>query len=884
MARIIDARAWRPSWQCGSMAGPPRETVTFLFTDIEGSTRLWANEEASMAAAVTRHDDLVRKSIENRGGYVFSVAGDSFGAAFARASDAVAAAIDAQAALAAEQWPPRAPIKARMGLHTGESHERDGSYFGPAVNLAARVMDAGHGGQILATATAVDVSQTKARDLGEHHLRDIDTPVRLVQVGDGVFPPLRVVDPDRIALPPTTTPLVGRDAEVAHVRRLLVDQRLVTLTGVGGCGKTRLALEVAAQEVPARDAGTYFIDLSPVSSPEDLPAAIATGLRLLLGGRGSDFVELLASYLADKNALVVLDNCEHLVDNVAGIVEAVLARGGPVRLVATSRELLGVEGESVVAVRALDDASSIELLRDRAASIGSSFSLDHAQERDAAIELCRRLDGMPLAIELAAARLGVMSVVELLGRLDDRFRLLTGNRRRNRTRTLEATLAWSYDLLGLEERRFFRALGAFPSTFDVRAAAAVARTDEIDALDALDALHAKSLVVAEPAVGGTRYRMLETVRAYAEARLLAEEEAVDARDAHAAHYSALVARPAIFVEPPLASVAAQALEIDNLMTALDWSRSRERWHDVLLLVLAAVEGWATFGTAQPGRAWIRLVLDNYPEADPMYRGILRWSDINLASLSDDWLGAQATALELLAAPEAELTTAAAAQLAFIRWTVGDIAGARADFERARASDVAREATAGLMYVQWVAGSIALGEDDFALARDEFRAGIVSHFTSMCGLNILSVAALDATMGAPAEALSRLEGYDWELIPIGSAEVVRAAALVGLGEIGAARAEVAAFARRASLGRIRRVTNDALVGLAMIAIADDDLAAARSLVLAAGIPRSPHTTALALHVAAQVGIRDEVLAAMNELRRTGQRPDGRDALLAFLSDP
>jgi hypothetical protein len=477
-----------------------------------------------------------------------------------------------------------------------------------------------------------------------------------------------------------------------------------------------------------------------------------------------------------------------------------------------------------------------------------------------------------------------MSVDELLARLDDRFRLLTGNRRRNRTRTLEATLAWSYDLLADDERRFFRALGTFPATFDVLAASAVAGVGEIDALDALDALRAKSLVIAEPTAAGTRYRLLETVRAYAETRLVAEDEAVAARDAHAAHFVKRMHRPPVFTEPALPEVAVRTREIDNLMAALDWSRSHERWDDAVTLVLATAEAWTTVGAPQSGRSWIRLVLEKRQNAHPIYRGMLRWADVNLAGISDDWVGAYATALELAAAPESELVTAASAQLAFIRWTTGDIAGAREALEQARVVDLAKNANAGLMYVQWVAGSIALGEYDFELARDEFRAGVVQQFTPMCAFNVLGVAALDAVMGSPDEALFRLADYDWELFPVGSAGAVRAAALAGLGDLDAARNEVTSFVRRASLGRLRRQANDALVALGVLAFAEGDVANARSLVLAAKMPRSPHTFALAVHLAEQVGVRDELVAEQNRLRATGERPDGRDVLLEFLSHP
>ena len=441
-----------------SSDGWPTGTVSFLFTDVEGSTRLWAADEDAMSQSLRLHDTVLRHAIEAAGGYVFTTAGDSFAAAFSRASDAVRAATEAQLALGRAAW-PGPTLSVRMGIHVGEAEERSGDYFGTVVNTAARVEAAGHGGQVLITDQVRTMAGIDALDLGIHRLRDVDEPMALFQVGPGDFPPLRVIDPWLSNLPERPTRLIGREDDVSKVRRLLGTHRLVTLNAVGGSGKTRLALAVGESELAHRPGGVWFVDLAAVMSEPEVPEAIAGAIGLSL--RVGDPVDQIVGYLSEQVALVILDNCEHMVDAVAEFAHRFLEVAGKSSLLATSREMLDVEGERIYRVSPLasDGPTSpgVTLFLDRAMAIDPEFSINQSNEASISA-LCLRLDGIPLAIELAAIQVGVMTPAELLAGLDDRFQLLSGGRRRGRQRTLEATLDWSYDLLDADAQRVFLSL------------------------------------------------------------------------------------------------------------------------------------------------------------------------------------------------------------------------------------------------------------------------------------------------------------------------------------------------------------------------------------------------------------------------------------------
>jgi predicted ATPase/class 3 adenylate cyclase len=527
----------------------PSGTVTFLFTDVEASTRLWEEYPGAMPMALERHDEIVRSAIERRAGYVFSTAGDSFAAAFARARDAVAAAVDAQRALGEERWPGETPVRVRMGLATGEAQERDGDYFGSVLNRAARVMAAGHGGQILvAQSTAAVVQSVELVDLGEHRLRDLSGVERLFQVvADGLwsaFPPFRtaVAVPNNLPLP--VDAFVGRVEDLAAVVAALGPSRLVTLTGVGGTGKTRLALEAAGVVLDQFPDGVWLVELAPVSEAQAVPFVVGAAVGAVQQPDKS-MLESLAAALATQTVLVVLDNCEHLLDPVATLVAALEARCRGVTILATSREGLGVRGEHLMAIGSLLPADGATLFAARADDAGVAV----APSDPGVGRIVARLDGLPLAIELAAARTRALSVGDIEQRLAERFRLLRGSSRSRveRHQTLWNTVAWSHQLLDKVERRVFDRLAVFAGGFTLDAARAVCADDDVDAVDVEDAvlgLVERSMVLVEPSRDGTRYRLLETLRQFGEAQL-ADDDTIDEYRQRHAHWYADFAHTAV---------------------------------------------------------------------------------------------------------------------------------------------------------------------------------------------------------------------------------------------------------------------------------------------------------------------------------------------------
>jgi hypothetical protein len=406
--------------------------VTFLFTDVEGSTRRWEADAQAMLAALVVHDKVLRTAIEGHGGFLFKHTGDGICAAFASPRSAVDAAVAAQRAL---------ELPVRMGIATGEAELRGADYFGAVLNRAARVMAAGHGGQILvAESTAGLLTGVDLLDLGPRRLRDVPVPVGVFQVrAPGLsteFPSLRALDTTRGNLRPATTSLIGRESEVAEIGNAVKAHRLVTLTGVGGVGKTRLALEVASRLADEFPDGVWVFELAAVTDASALPDAVAAVLGITQQP-GKTVSESVATALEGRTRLLVLDNCEHVHDAVADLVEAILAQSATVRILATSREGLGVGDEQLWLVPSLDvgggiDSAAAGLFVERARSVASGFSVATGDEAAAAVEICRRLDGIPLAIELAASRMASMTASEMRDRLDHRFRLLVGSRRANR--------------------------------------------------------------------------------------------------------------------------------------------------------------------------------------------------------------------------------------------------------------------------------------------------------------------------------------------------------------------------------------------------------------------------------------------------------------------
>jgi predicted ATPase len=485
-----------------------------------------------MRVALAAHDDVLRAAIEERGGWLFKHTGDGVCAAFGSPKAAVDAAVAAQRSL---------QLPVRMGIATGEAELRGEDYFGVALNRAARVMAAGHGGQILvADSTTSLLSGVDLTDLGMRRLRDLPTPLGLFQVrADGLrseFPPLRTLDATPGNLRPQPADLIGRESELSDVITAVKLNRLVTLTGVGGVGKTRLAMEVGTRLATEFPDGVWVFELASVADPAALPDAVASVLGTIQQP-GVTIAESVAAALDGRVRLLVFDNCEHILDAAADLIELILARSPTVSIIATSREGLAIADEQLWPVRSLDVNSAADLFVERARNALPTFVADD----DAAVaEICRRLDGIPLAIELAASRMASMTAAEVRDRLDDRFKLLTGSRRGlERHQTLRHAVQWSYDLLDEPEKMLLEKCSVFAGGFDLESVCAVAGyDDEYRALDLLDALVRKSLLVTDRSSGRTRYSILETIRQFAEDQLVARGEADSIRAAHSGYFAA----------------------------------------------------------------------------------------------------------------------------------------------------------------------------------------------------------------------------------------------------------------------------------------------------------------------------------------------------------
>ncbi|OBF28372.1 cyclase [Mycobacterium sp. ACS1612] len=554
---------------------PSSALLTFLFTDIEGSTRRWEVDPKAMRGALAVHDELLGRVVDEHGGHLFSHTGDGVCAAFSSPRAAVDAAVAAQRAL---------ELPVRMGIATGEAEATGRDYFGPVLNRAARVMAAGHGGQILLDGTTAGLlSGVDLKPMGRRRLRDITKPTELFQVRDSGlptdFPPLRTLDPSVGNLTPQATSFLGREAELDQVHAVLSAHRLVTLTGVGGVGKTRLALEVASRTAPDFVDGVWVIELAPVGDPAAVPEAVAATLGITQQP-GMTTAQSVAAALEGRSRLLVFDNCEHVLDAVANLVQAILDHSSTVAVLVTSREGLRLNGEQLWPVRPLDvrggpDSAAARLFLDRAWAVSPEISLSDPHEADTVVEICRRLDGIPLALELAASRMLSMTATELLDRLDDRFRLLAGFRRGvERHQTLHNAVQWSYDMLDVSERVLLNRCSVFAGGFDLGAAAAVTgQQDEYATLELLDALTRKSLVMADKSARQTRYSMLETIRQFAYENLETAGEADQARTAHSRYFADCEAAVLTMWDSSRQREAYDWLtnELANLRTAFRWA-------------------------------------------------------------------------------------------------------------------------------------------------------------------------------------------------------------------------------------------------------------------------------------------------------------------------
>jgi predicted ATPase/class 3 adenylate cyclase len=601
-------------------SGPelPTGTLTFLFTDVEGSTRLWEQHPRAMRSVMARHDALLTTVFEQHDGVVVRPRGegDSLFVVFIRATDAVAAALAGQRALAADDWGPISPLLVRMGLHTGEADIREGDYYGSSVNRCARIRAAGHGGQILLSAITAQLVRSSLpdrvglRDLGRHRLKDLAEPEHLHQLTASdladAFPPLKTLDSRARNLPLQLTSFIGREHEIADLVALLGTERLVTLTGPGGSGKTRLALQVAARVLDHFPDGVWFVDLTGVRDPAGVVPAIAQVLTVR-ESEGRSLTDSLVAALRGKRFLLLLDNFEQVVETAPTVHDLLVALPS-LTLLVTSRLLLRLDGEKEFPVAPLPlpmaaahtplanlaQNPAVQLFVDRARALQPTFALT-ADTAEAITAICRRLDGLPLALELAATRVKLLPPVALLARLDRSLPLLTGGSRAapERQRTLRATIAWSHDLLRPEEQALFRRLAVFVGGWTLAAAEAVCAFDGAgDVLEGLATLVDHSLVHVWPGADGEpRLTLLETVREFALEQLQASADAEGVRRRHAVHFAdlgrALLARPAGMLSaaaPRLLTTARQ--EQANVRTALAWALAQQESDTALWLFVA----------------------------------------------------------------------------------------------------------------------------------------------------------------------------------------------------------------------------------------------------------------------------------------------------------
>jgi predicted ATPase/class 3 adenylate cyclase len=792
------------------MSHLPSGTVTFLFTDIEGSTPLWEREPEKMRLALERHHALLRAAIESNGGQVFKIIGDAFQAAFAAPAQAIEAAVIAQRGLTSELWPTSAPVCVRMGLHIGQAEARGDDYATThTLNRVARIMSAGYGGQILISVEVADLVRSYLpagvtfRDIGEHRMKGMSQLEHLFQVlapdlaAD--FPPLSTLDVSPDNLPAQLTSFIGRDAEVAEVKRLLSEARLVTLTGSGGCGKTRLSIQAASELGADYSNGVWFVELAPLADPALVPRAVATVLGLREDSK-RPILTVLTDFLRTKSLLLVLDNCEHLIVSCAQLSEALLRACPKLRILASSREALGIAGEVSYRVSSLttpdpahlpplaelSQMDAIRLFVERAGTAKAGFALT-AQNAPVMARICKRLDGIPLAIELAASRVKMLSVDQVAARLDDRFRLLTGGSRTAlpRQQTLRAMIDWSYSLLSEQEKIVFRRLAVFVGGWTLEAAEFVCAGDGIEQFEVLDLLTRlvdKSLMMAEEWMGETRYRRLETIRQYSREKFLDSNEVEAVRDRHLTFYGQFAETADLGLQGRDRAAWMRRLEVehDNLRAALEWGLAREP-DSALRIVGALLTFWAPAGYAVEGHAWTKQALAQVEALPPLSReaarqrltaraealrglaflslsqgdnataqlkaeesvALYRQSDdkgglafaLVILAMSLEFLGAGAQAETML--QESLALARAAGDVYVAAWALNTLARVTAalhsDFDTARryveeAIRLSRES--GLFYQEGVAaqmlGTIAAFRNDYAEARARFEEAIPAH--------------------------------------------------------------------------------------------------------------------------------------------------------------
>lgn len=736
----------------------PIGIVTFLFTDIEGHTRILERLGERYGTIKERHDAIVRSGVAAGGGREVSTEGDSFFAVFPTPTGAVRAAATIQRQLATTRWPHDAMVRVRMGLHTGEGKLSGDSYLGLDVNRAARIAAAAHGGQVLLSDAARALverslpSGTSLRDLGPHRLKDLAHAERLHQlVLEGMeqdFPQPRTLDARPNNLPAQLTRFIGRHDEVARVRELLTDRRLVTLTGPGGTGKTRLGLQVATETLLDHRDGAFFVDLSPLTDPGIVAAEIASALSVRPESGRPD-IETVSDHLRDKDLLLLLDNFEQVIEAGPSVVEPLLGAAAGVRVLVTSRVPLHLYGEQEFQVpplglanlerlpplETLEQIEAVALFVERATSHRADFRMTEANAR-AVVEITVRLDGLPLAIELAASRVGLLSAEELLRRLERRLPLLTAQERNvpERQRTLRRTIEWSYELLEQAEQRLFWRIAVFACGADLEAVEAVVNPKGelgLDTLDGLASLVDKNLARRVDAGGESRFEMLETIREYGLDRLAQSGEESVIRRRHAEHWIEAGERLSATL-PAQQAVSTRHLEYDhdNVRTAFAWALQSGDADTGLRLATALRDFWRLSGHVKEGLRWLTELLD-LPGAAA--RTPLRARALTTAADLSGWTGDAATGLSR-AAEAVELyrelddrrgIADALEELGAAQLGVGDQAAARVSLEEARQLHIGLGNRQKASETTMALGIAALMEQRLNQARERFEEALAT---------------------------------------------------------------------------------------------------------------------------------------------------------------
>jgi predicted ATPase/class 3 adenylate cyclase len=898
----------------------PSGTVSFLFTDIAGSTALWERDRSAMAIAVERHLSLLRTAIETHGGVLFKTVGDAVWAAFGTAPAAIAAALDGQRALLADGFPEVGGLRVRMALHAGEAKpDEHGDYLAPALNRLARLLAVGHGGQVLLSPAVRHLAQdalpagAALHDLGEHQLRDLlkaETVYQLLHPTlPDAFPPLHSLEARPHNLPTQATPFLGREREVAEVVALLrsLDTRLLTLTGPGGTGKTRLSLQTAAELLDAFPDGVFFVPLASLADPVLVPSAVAEALGVPEQG-GRPVVEVLRDYLAEKKFLLILDNCEHLLTAVADLVAYLLAACSGLTVLATSRAPLRLRAEREWQVPPLalprrppppptadqlPPYTAVRLFVERARAIRPDFALDNASA-PAVAEICWRLDGLPLAIELAAARVRLFSPEALLARMEKRLPLLTGGPRDApiRQRTLRDAITWSHDLLDLDEQAVFRRLAVFAGGFTLEAAEAVANSDGgLDIVGLVERLCEHSLLRQEDGAGGEpRFGMLETVREFAAERLIESGEEEATRDAHAEFFAVVAEQARTGMEGPdeTAWHVRLTAEHANVRAALGWLLERGEAETALAIAVGVRRFWEFRYHYAEGIAWLERALAAAGSAPTPMRGWGLRSLSNLVFVNGDAPRAAAeeglavsqrigdtrgeafalraigfaasVAGDLLAAAIAHETALAAFRQLGEHWAVlstltelGWVEMRQGNLRRARelgeeAKDQARaEADLPLEhYADILLGRVALEQGELDRA-DGLLTGATDGFAALgedvwAATSALTLAAVAARNGEPERArklaVRAVSVHRASGTPIVRAEALMEAAGV-LADLGDAPAAASLFAEALGLtrsGEFRLVETEAIEGMAWVATAIGDATRAARMLGAAAAMR------------------------------------------------